>query len=338
MTVPLIQGGMGVGISMGGLAGAVAREGGMGVISTANIGFREDDFRSDTTEADKRALRREIEKAREISEGNGLIAVNVMVATTRFAEMVKTAAECGIDAVISGAGLPLELPGLVEEGGPMIAPVVSSGKAAGLMCRYWERSYGRRPDFIVIEGSMAGGHLGFGRDELLENKAETLGAILEDVLKVTAGIPLFVAGGVFTRKEIAAFMEAGAAGVQMATRFIATEECDASQGFKDVILGASSSDVVILQSPVGMPGRGVRTPLLERSEAGSRTVTSHCIGCLKSCRRGEAPYCINDALIAAFNGDLENGLFFCGGRVGEVDHMTTVRELVAELLPERKGS
>lgn len=333
--MPIIQGGMGVGISMGGLAGAVAREGGMGVISTANIGFREADFRTNTTEADKRALRREIMKAREISEGKGMIAVNVMVATSRFADMVRTAAECGIDAVISGAGLPLELPGLVAEGGHLIAPIVSSGKAARLICRYWNENHDRRPDFIVIEGARAGGHLGFAREELLENRADTLENILKDVMEAAPGIPLFVAGGVFTKEEIEAFIDSGAAGVQMATRFIATAECDASQGFKDVIIGAGEEDVVIIQSPVGMPGRGIRTPLLERTAAGVKTGASHCISCLKSCKRDNAPYCIGDALIAAFSGDLENGLFFCGGRVGEVREMTTVRKLMTELAPER---
>ena len=160
---PIIQGGMGIGISLGGLAGAVAREGGMGVISTANIGFREPDFWENPREADKRALEKEIKKARSIAGGKGLLAINAMVATTGFGELVRKAVSCGIDAVISGAGLPLELPELTKGSDVLIAPVVSSGRAAKMLKKIWEKRHGRRPDFFVVEGSQAGGHLGFDR-------------------------------------------------------------------------------------------------------------------------------------------------------------------------------
>lgn len=331
MSVPIIQGGMGIGISMGGLAGAVAAEGGMGVISTANIGFREDDFYTNTQEADRRALIKEIEKAREISCGRGLIAINVMVATTNAWDMVEIAASHGIDAVISGAGLPLELPGHVEGADVLIAPVVSSGKAARLMCRSWARNHDRQPDFIVIEGSEAGGHLGFKEEQMMAGTADPLENILKDVLEAAPGIPTFVAGGVFGKNDIKRFMALGAAGVQIATRFIATEECDATQGFKDIIIGAAADDAEIIISPVGMPGRALKTPLMDKVAAGTRVGSDKCIGCIRTCRHDTTPYCINRALINAYYGNFEEGLFFCGSNVGKVGPMTTVKKLMKEL-------
>ena len=187
MSVPIIQGGMGVGISMGSLAGAVAAEGGMGVISTANIGFREKDFWSNPQEANCRALEKEIRRAREISDGKGLIAVNAMVATKNFAEMVKVAVKSGIDAVISGAGLPLNLPDLVDDK-TLIAPIVSGKRAASLLMRTWKSKHGRSPDFLVVEGSKAGGHLGFKKEELLEGRESKLEDIISDVTSVAMGI------------------------------------------------------------------------------------------------------------------------------------------------------
>lgn len=333
MSVPIIQGGMGIGISMGSLAGAVAREGGMGVISTANIGFREKDFYTDTQAADRRSLAREIRKAREISSGKGLIAINVMVATTNSWDMVELAVECGIDVVISGAGLPLELPEHVTGADVLLAPVVSSGKAARLICRSWEKKHDRRPDFIVIEGSRAGGHLGFKAGELEDGSAQTLPDILDDVRTETSDIPIYVAGGVFERQEIVELMERGAAGVQMATRFIATYECDATQAFKDIIISAGDEDAAITVSPVGMPGRALKTPLLAKVDGGERRGADNCIGCIRTCDPACTPYCINKALINAYYGNYEEGLFFCGSNVGRVDKMTTVKELMDELRP-----
>lgn len=334
LTVPVIQGGMGVGISLGGLAGAVAREGGMGVISTANIGFREADFWQNPQEADRRALRKEIEKARELSEGNGLIAINAMVATTNFEDMVRLACECGIDAVIAGAGLPLALPEVVAGFDVLIAPIVSSGRAAKTLRRMWEKRHDRKADFIVVEGSQAGGHLGFSQDEVEKNEAAPLLDILKDVIAEADGIPVFAAGSVFDSTDIRACLDAGAKGVQIATRFIACEECDASPGFKDVILSACAEDVMILKSPVGMPGRGIKTPLMEKVAAGQRFAPETCIGCIHTCNPAETPYCINQALIEGYKGNYEEGLFFCGGNVGRINEMTTVKALMEELSSE----
>ena len=331
---PIIQGGMGIGISLGGLAGAVAREGGMGVISTANIGFREPDFWENPREADKRALEKEIKKARSIAGGKGLLAINAMVATTGWGELVRKAVSCGIDAVISGAGLPLELPELTKGSDVLIAPVVSSGRAAKMLKKIWEKRHGRRPDFFVVEGSQAGGHLGFEQEEVEQGNAKPLLTILKEVVKEAEDIPVFAAGSVFDSKDIRKCLDAGARGVQIATRFIATEECDASEGFKDVILSAKEEDVTILKSPVGMPGRGLKTPLIQKVKDGLRFGPERCIRCIHTCEPKTTLYCINNALIQAFYGNKEEGLFFCGGNVGRVNSMTTVKALMEELTSE----
>lgn len=334
LTVPVIQGGMGVGISMGNLAGAVAREGGMGVISTANIGFREADFWSDPSAANHRALAAEIEKARQISGGNGLIAINAMVATSNYGEMVRYACECGIDAVISGAGLPLELPELTKDYDVLIAPIVSGSKAAKMMNKVWMQRHGRRPDFFVVEGSQAGGHLGFAQEELETDSAKPLDVLVAEVVKEAGDIPVFAAGSVFDGTDMTKVKASGASGVQIGTRFIATEECDASQKYKDMILAAKAEDVMILKSPVGMPGRGLRTALTQKVADGGKVQPEKCIGCIKMCNPIETPYCISRALIEGFFGNEEEGLFFCGSNVGRINEMTTVAALMKELSEE----
>lgn len=334
LTKPVIQGGMGVGISMGSLAGAVAKAGGMGVISTANIGFREPDFWTDPAAANARALEAEIKRAQEIAEGKGLLAINAMVATSNFDEMVRLAADCGIDAVISGAGLPLHLPELIKGRDVLLAPIVSSGKAAKMMMKVWTQRYDRKPDFFVVEGSQAGGHLGFSREELLDGTAKSLLQLVEEVCKEAGDIPVFAAGSVFDKAEMQAVKKAGAVGCQIGTAFIATKECDASQGYKDIILQARAEDVMILQSPVGMPGRGLRTPLTEKIAEGGRVPPERCIRCIKTCKPAETPYCISKALIEGFYGNREEGLFFCGGNVGRIHEMTDVETLMEKLAGE----
>lgn len=334
MTIPIIQGGMGIGISMGGLAGAVAKEGGMGVIAAAGIGFREPDFYRNPIEAGKRALQKEVQKAREISEGNGLIGVNIMSAASDYEAMARCAAACGVDAVISGAGLPLSLPEYIPEGsGTMIAPVVSSGRAAKVILRDWQRHHRRKPDFLVVEGSLAGGHLGFKPEDLANGTCKALAENVEDVIKEATGIPVFAAGGVFDREDVRKLLAVGASGVQLGTRFALTREGDASQAFKDVLLHAREEDIRIITSPVGMPGRAVVTPLIEAVSVGERRPPEHCVNCIRVCNPATTKYCINRALIAAFHGDYENGLFFTGANVSRIHEMTNVHELMQELNP-----
>ena len=342
LTVPILQGGMGVGVSLGGLAGAVAACGGMGCISTADTGYREPDFEKDPVSANRRALAAEIAKAKKIAGGAGIVAINAMVATQNYADAVKTAVEAGVDAIVSGAGLPLELPGLVGKADVALAPIVSSGRAARLILRRWAKAFGRTADFVVIEGCKAGGHLGFAEEDLLAGKCQTLDEILPEVLAEVKpfeeqfghAIPVFVAGGVYTGEDMAHYMKQGAAGVQIATRFIPTYECDASQAYKDVLLKASAEDVRIIHSPVGMPGRALNTPLVQKLSEGMRFPPKRCARCLKGCNPAQVPYCITHALIEAVKGNVEEGLFFCGAHVGRLDKMRSVRALMDELMNE----
>ena len=342
LALPLIQGGMGVGVSMGGLAGAVAAEGAMGTLSTADAGWNEPDFAAHPQQANLHALHREVQRAKRLAAGAGLVAVNAMVATRQYADSVRTALEAGADAIVSGAGLPLELPALAEGFEALLAPIVSGPRAAQLICRTWAKRYGRVPDFVVLEGCQAGGHLGFEEADLLSGRCTPLSRLIPEVLaalrpfeeKFGRAIPLFCAGGVATGAEMARCTRLGAAGAQLATRFIATEECDAGQGYKDVLLAARPEDLRIIHSPVGMPGRAVNSPLVQRLAAGMRQPPAHCSGCIKSCRPAETPFCITHALIEAVKGNWEEGLFFSGSRVDLVDRMRTVPDLIDELMKE----
>ena len=342
LKVPIIQGGMGVGVSLSSLAGAVASCGGMGVISAAHAGYREPDFYTDTLRVNLRCLAQEIQKAKELAGGRGLVGVNVMVAIEHYAEYVTAALKAGADAIISGAGLPMELPGIAKGFESLLAPIVSSGKAAKTICRMWDRKAQTAPDFVVIEGSRAGGHLGFSADAVIEGTAQPLEEILPEVLQELAPfeekygrkIPVFVAGGVFDGADIARMEKLGAAGVQMATRFIATDECDAAPAYKQAMVDAKKEDVIITKSPVGMPGRALRSPLIERIAALGRVAPRRCLKCLRPCDPAATSYCITDALIAAVKGDWENGLFFCGDNVDRVQEIVPVKQLMQQLTEE----
>ena len=271
--IPVIQGGMGVGISLSGLAGSVAACGGVGVISTAQIGYRDPEFKKDPIGTNLRVIGEEIQKAREIAKG-GILGVNIMVATKQYAEYVKAAVKAGIDLIISGAGLPMELPKLVAGSKTKIAPIVSTVKAARVICRFWDHHYQRMPDLVVIEGPKAGGHLGFSRKQLEEFTPESYDQEIRGILaevkkyadKYEKEIPVVVAGGIFTREDMLHAMELGADGVQMGTRFVTTWECDASEAYKQTYLHAKKEDIVIVDSPVGMPGRAIRNRFLEEKE------------------------------------------------------------------------
>lgn len=348
LPLPILQGGMGVGVSLDRLAGAVAACGGMGAISSAMCGFAEPDFAQDPRGANLRALERQVCRAKELAKGAGLVAVNAMAATSQYTDSVRTALKAGADAVVCGAGLPKDLPAIaaeVPESGAALAPIVSSGRAAGLICKLWDKHHRRVPDFVVLEGPLAGGHLGFSREDALEAQAgrpKSLSQLLREVLDALApfrekygrDIPVFVAGGVRDGAEMRRYMDEGAAGAQFATRFIATEECDASAGYKQALLDARQEDVTIVQSPVGMPGRALRSPLIRRVEAGAQPKISRCINCLVPCDPAHSPYCISKALIAARNGDWENGLFFCGANVGEVNVLSTVKAQMDQIMNE----
>lgn len=347
LPLPIVQGGMGVGVSLDGLAGAVAACGGMGTISAALGGYLEPDFHRDPIGADLCALEQQIKNAKvQAASGGGMVAVNVMVASGHYAQSVRTALHTGADAIVCGAGLPKDLPALAEESGhdAALAPIVSSGRAAALICKLWERHGGRIPDFLILEGPLAGGHLGFSPEQARSSMQGniTLQSLLQEVLdailpfkeKYGRDIPVFVAGGVKDGREMAELMRLGAAGAQFATRFITTQECDASPAYKQHLINAHPEDISIVQSPLGLPGRALNSPLIRRVASGTQPKPSRCIRCLTPCRPDQAPYCISQALIAAVQGDWENGLFFCGANAGSITGISTVREEIDQIMRE----
>lgn len=334
--IPIIQGGMGVGVSRSKLAGAVAAAGGVGIISSAQIGFDETDFLSRHQEANLRSLKKHIQLAKEQADG-GLVGVNVMVALKDYEAHVRASVEAGADVVICGAGLPANLPELVAGSDTKFAPIVSSRKAALVLLKRWDKKYQTTADFIVIEGPKAGGHLGFSKEDLQRDQENTLDydkeiqdiieTVREYAAKYQKQIPVILAGGIFDEKDIRHAMELGANGVQIASRFVATKECDASDAYKQAYLNATADDIRIIQSPVGLPGRAIRNAFLDRSEI----QIPRCLGCLAKCDPSHIPYCITDALIRAVTGDIENGLLFCGENVSRIHEITTVPALMAEL-------
>lgn len=337
--IPVIQGGMGVGVSLSGLAGAVACAGGVGVISTAQIGFRDPEFAKNPIETNLKVIGEEIKKARELACG-GVLGVNIMVATRRYEEYVKAAVEAGIDLIISGAGLPLNLPELVKGSLTKIAPIVSSRKALDVIVRFWKKKYQKLPDLVVIEGPEAGGHLGFSKEELdsftKESYDEEIKSILDYAKELEkeeqVSMPVVVAGGVYERKDLEHYVSMGAAGVQMATRFVTTEECDASMDYKQAYIHAKKEDIEIIKSPVGMPGRAIHNAFLDKVNAGERFMRG-CRQCIKTCDVVTAPYCITEALINAVEGRLDEGLIFCGSNACRAEKIETVKDIMEEFAP-----
>lgn len=337
--VPIIQGGMGVGISGYRLCQAVANEGGIGVISGVQIGYREPDFEINTKEANIRALRKEIRKARQMSP-NGIIGVNIMVAVSDYDEMVKTCVEENADIIISGAGLPLRLPNIVKGSNIKIAPIVSSRKAASIIIRHWIKRYSRVPDMVVVEGPLAGGHLGFHMEQL-KSKKENLENIVSQVIgevsifekKYNKKIPVIAAGGIYTGQDIIKFLKLGASGVQMGTRFVATEECDADIKYKEMYINSKKENIKLIKSPVGLPGRAIENGFIKIVE-NHRIPPDKCYNCLKKCDPECTPYCISRALINAVTGNVDKALIFVGSNAYRVDKIVKVKELIGELISQ----
>lgn len=335
--IPIVQGGMGVGISLSNLAGSVAAAGGVGIISTAQIGFREPDYDKNPLEVNLKAIKKYVDKAREIANG-GVIGVNIMVATKYYEEYVKAAIKAGVDLIVSGAGLPVKLPELVENTKTKIAPIVSSIKAANVICKLWDRHYKKTPDLVVIEGPKAGGHLGYTLDQL-ENISdedydrEILG--IKEVISVyeekyQKNIPVIFGGGVYDKSDMEHYMNLGLDGVQVATRFVTTYECDASNEFKQSYINARKEDICIVKSPVGMPGRAINNLFMKKTET-EVFKQKKCHQCLASCKQKDIPYCITDALVNAAKGDVDNALLFCGEKAYKSTKLEHVQDIFDEL-------
>ncbi len=338
--IPIIQGGMGVGISLGGLAGAVAKEGAIGIISTAQIGFREEDFYENPIAANLRAMAKELKKARTIAP-KGIIGFNIMVATNKYEEYVKAAVKAGADLIISGAGLPMDLPAFVGKCKTKLLPIVSSKRAANLILKRWDRKYSTTADAIVVEGPMAGGHLGFKSEELEDLDSlnahydEEIQAIINTVAsyeqKYEKEIPVIVAGGIRTREDMEHCFSLGAKGIQVATKFVTTEECDADLRYKQTYIDCSKEQICIVKSPVGLPARAIRNEFLDKVEK-ERLAPGHCYQCLAKCDRANIPYCITEALIHAAKGEVEDAILFCGADAYKETKIRTVREVLADFL------
>ena len=345
LPLPVIQGGMGVGISLSNLAAAVANQGGMGIIAANGIGMIEPDYYTDGRAANIRALRSEIRKARRRS--SGLIGINIMVAANDFQQLLDVSIEEKVDALFMGAGLPIKnIPvDRIRAAKVLVVPIVSSGRAAELIFKYWEKTYHDVPDAVVVEGPLAGGHLGFkveklqDADQALEVLVPQVVAALEPFGKsFNKKIPVIAAGGIFNGEDILRFLQLGAQGVQMATRFVATEECDADIRFKQAYLDCKPEDIVIIKSPVGLPGRAIRNRFLESAAAGVRNVKRCAWRCLEMCDIRHADYCISVALDNARQGLLDQGFAFCGANAYRVEEIVTVPALFNSLKHEYEAA
>ena len=347
----MIQGGMGVGISLSGLASAVANCGGAGIIASVAIGTSKG-YPGSYIEANNNALRDEIETARKMS--NGVIGVNIMRALTNYKDLVKVAVEEKVDLIISGAGLPLDLPNLVGNAPIKLIPIVSSQKAAEIITKYWSRKHNKIPDAIIVEGPKAGGHLGFKFDDLINNKIPALENIVKEVVNFgnnsdyfKTPIPIIAAGGIYTGADIAKYLKLGATGVQMATRFVTTKECDATNMFKWAYINASKEDIQIIKSPVGMPGRAIVNPFLKKVMRGDKIDFDCKYKCLETCNPRESPYCIADALIEVQQDDFTRGFIFAGANaykatkdscLDESKNFISVETLMQRILDEYTSS
>jgi len=346
---PIVQGGMGVGISWDRLAGSVSKEGGLGVISSVGTGVYENRAYADKLMADARpyevenfysrkALFKIFENARKIC-GDAPLAANVLYAINDYDRVVRDSCEAGADIIITGAGLPLTMPEATKDFPDVaLVPIVSTAKALRIICRRWEKTHGRLPDAVIVEGPLSGGHQGFKYEEcfLPENQLENILPPVVEEAKKWGDIPVIAAGGIWDRNDIIRMMELGAAGVQMGTRFIGTHECDASETFKQVIIDAKEEDIKLFKSPVGYPARGVKTELHRRVEEGTAPKIACISNCVAPCHRGEEAkavgYCIADRLSDAYDGKTDTGLFFTGSNGYRLNEIISVKELMDKLI------
>ncbi|OJV19824.1 MAG: 2-nitropropane dioxygenase [Bacteroidetes bacterium 41-46] len=338
LSVPIVQGGMGVGISLNGLASAVANEGGVGVISCAGLGLLYKQMSKDFAEASILGLREELRLAKE--KAKGVIGVNIMVALTNFSDMVKTAIASKADVIFSGAGLPLDLPSfLTKDSQTKLVPIVSSARAALIICEKWIKNYNYIPDAIVLEGPKAGGHLGY-KEEQIEDQNYSLEQLLPELVhtikeveeKNNCKIPIIAGGGIYDGEGMKRVLDMGASAVQMGSIFVTTEECDASPAFKEAYINATEQDVEIIKSPVGMPGRAIFSKFIQSVKEGREKPNGCPYHCIRTCDYTKSPYCIIKALYNAYKGNFSKGYAFAGSNAFKADKIITVKETIRNLM------
>ncbi|MBS4014341.1 MAG: nitronate monooxygenase [Bacteroidetes bacterium] len=340
VNVPIIQGGMGVGISLSGMAAAVANQGGVGVISSAGLGLLTPHKGSNFIETNIIALKNEIRKAREKTKG--LIGVNIMVAMSNFADMVKTSIAEKVDIIFSGAGLPLDMPSfLKKDSTTKLVPIVSSSRAAKIICEKWKSLYNYLPDAIVVEGPKAGGHLGFKANQISDENfslehiiPEVVSTVKEFEQKYNVKIPVIAAGGIYTGQNIRDIMRLGASGVQMGTRFVTTDECDASIEFKQTYINSKEEDIGIINSPVGMPGRAIKNSFIDKVNLGEKHPITCPYKCIRTCDTATSPYCIVKALYSAYKGNFNNGYAFAGSNAYKAEEIISIEQTFKNILKE----
>jgi len=346
---PIIQGGMGVGISWDRLAGSVSREGGLGVISSVGTGIYENRAYAKRVlnggrpyEAEnfysRDALFKIFENARKIC-GDKPLAANVLYAVNEYDRVVKDSCEAGANIIITGAGLPLTMPDATKDYPDVaLVPIVSTAKALRILCRRWEKTHKRLPDAVIVEGPLSGGHQGFKYEDCFkpENQLEAILPPVVEEAKKWGDIPVIAAGGIWDKNDIEKMFALGANGVQMGTRFIGTYECDASDEFKQVILNSKEENIKLFKSPVGYPARGVKTNLHKLIEEGNAPKIKCISNCVAPCHRGEEAkvvgYCIADSLSDAYDGKLDTGLFFTGSNGYRLKELISVKELMDKLI------
>lgn len=341
--IPIIQGGMGVRVSSSSLASAVSNEGALGVIAAVGLGEERGDEQRDYKMRSRDELTNIIRETKKMTKNP--FGVNIMCVLTNYDELVEAAQAESVDVIISGAGLPLRLPALIKNDKTKLVPIVSSARAAALICNTWSRRYKRLPDAIIVEGPLAGGHLGYSLAELADPEHFSLDKILTEVIGVVRTfetdkirIPVIAAGGIFDGKDIARVMHLGAAGVQMATRFVCTHECDVSIKYKELYVSAEKEDIVVIQSPVGLPGRVINNDFVKRISAGERMDFGCEYQCLYTCDAKKVNYCIAKALLNAYRGELDKGFAMCGSNAYRINKIVSVKELIAELVQQTKAN
>jgi len=332
---PIIQGGMGVRVSSSRLVSAVSNEGALGVIASVGLGEELLDMTPNYPARAETGLRQSIQDTKRCTSNP--FAVNIMCALTNYDNLAQVACSEGVAAIISGAGLPMKLPGLISDRRVKLIPIVSSARAAGLICKTWQRRFSRLPDALVVEGPLAGGHLGFSHDEIENVENLRLERLVTEVIAVArenGNIPVVAAGGIYDGSDIARFLRLGASGVQMATRFVCTHECDAADAYKQAYLKCRKEDIAVIHSPVGMPARVIKNDFVERCLKGEKVTFGCPYHCLLTCEPAVAGYCIAQALVASYRGEMDKGYAMCGANAWRCDKIVSVHELIQELVEE----